>query len=83
MGQTSWITNAEGEEVYVDKGAITEPTPSMQGRKQYAAAEAAAEAEVVVDAEADAAASKASAGDTGLMPNLGYRNRVFIFPLAF
>jgi len=41
MGQTSWITNAEGEEVYVDKGAITEPTPSMQGRKQYAAAEAA------------------------------------------
>jgi hypothetical protein len=42
MGQTSWVTNSEGEEVYVDKGAITEPTPSMQGRKQYAEAEAAA-----------------------------------------
>jgi hypothetical protein len=44
MGQTSWITNAEGEEVYVDKGAITEPTPSVQGRKQYMEAEAAASA---------------------------------------
>jgi hypothetical protein len=44
MGQTSWITNAEGEEVYVDKGAITEPTPSIQGRKQYAAAESVANA---------------------------------------
>jgi hypothetical protein len=44
MGQTSWITNAEGEEEYVDKGAITEPTPSVQGRKQYMEAEAAAKA---------------------------------------
>ena len=44
MGQTSWITNAEGEEVYVDKGAITMPTPSMQGRKQYMEAEAKASA---------------------------------------
>lgn len=41
MGQTSWITNAEGEEEYVDKGAITMPTPSVQGRKQYMEAEAA------------------------------------------
>ena len=47
MGQTSWITNSEGEEVYVDKGAITEPTPSMQGRKQYAAGEAAASVDKV------------------------------------
>jgi hypothetical protein len=44
MGQTSWVTNAEGEEEYVDKGAITEPTPSVQGRKQYMEAEAAAKA---------------------------------------
>ncbi len=47
MGQTSWITNAEGEQEYVDKGAITEPTPSMQGRKQYAAAKAAASVDKV------------------------------------
>ena len=44
MGQTSWVTNSEGEEVYVDKGAITEPTPSMTGRAKYAAAEAQASA---------------------------------------
>jgi hypothetical protein len=44
MGQTSWITNAKGEEEYVDKGAITMPTPSVQGRKQYMEAEAAAKA---------------------------------------
>jgi len=44
MGQTSWITNAEGEEEYVDKGAITMPTPSVQGRKQYMEAEAKASA---------------------------------------
>ena len=47
MGQTSWITNAEGEEVYVDKGAITEPTPSKTGRAKYAAAEAAASVDKV------------------------------------
>jgi hypothetical protein len=47
MGQTSWITNAEGEEEYVDKGAITMPTPSMQGRKQYVAAEAMASVDKV------------------------------------
>ena len=44
MGQTSWITNAEGEEEYVDKSAITMPTPSVQGRKQYMEAEAKASA---------------------------------------
>jgi hypothetical protein len=44
MGQTSWVTNSEGEEVYVDKGAITEPTPSTVGRAKYAAAEAQASA---------------------------------------
>lgn len=47
MGQTSWITNSEGEQEYVDKGAITMPTPSIQGRKQYAAAEAAASVDKV------------------------------------
>lgn len=47
MGQTSWITNAEGEEEYVDKGAITMPTPSVQGRKQYAEAEAMASVDKV------------------------------------
>jgi hypothetical protein len=48
MGQTSWITNAEGEEEYVDKGAITEPTPSKTGRAKYAEAEAkAAQADYV------------------------------------
>jgi hypothetical protein len=41
MGQTSWVTNSEGEQVYVDKGAITMPTPSTVGRAKYAAAEAA------------------------------------------
>jgi len=44
MGQTSWITNSEGEEEYVDKGAITEPTPSTVGRAKYMEAEAAAKA---------------------------------------
>jgi hypothetical protein len=33
MGQTSWITNAEGEQEYVDKGAITMPTPSRWASK--------------------------------------------------
>ena len=47
MGQTSWITNAEGEQEYVDKGAITMPTPSMTGRAKYAAAEAAASVDKV------------------------------------
>lgn len=49
MGQTSWITNAEGEEVYVDKGAITMPTPSTVGRAKYAAAEAEAAAKDFVE----------------------------------
>ena len=44
MGQTSWITNDEGEQEYVDKGAITMPTPSTVGRAKYAAAESAANA---------------------------------------
>ena len=44
MGQTSWITNGEGEEEYVDKGAITMPTPSTVGRAKYAEAEAQATA---------------------------------------
>jgi len=42
MGQTNWVTNSEGEEVYVDKGAITEPTPSVTGRAKYMEAEAEA-----------------------------------------
>jgi hypothetical protein len=44
MGQTSWITNAEGEEVYVDKGAITMPTPNNKARAAYE--EAVAKADV-------------------------------------
>ena len=44
MGQTSWITNAEGEQEYVDKGAITMPTPSMVGGMKYAAAKVVADA---------------------------------------
>lgn len=42
MGQTSWVTNSEGEEVYVDKGAISMPTPSIVGGMKYAAAKAEA-----------------------------------------
>jgi hypothetical protein len=38
MGQTSWITNAEGEEEYVDKGAITMPTPNTMAQAKYAEA---------------------------------------------
>jgi len=44
MGQTSWITNDEGEQEYVDKGAITMPTPSMVGNMKYMAAKAQASA---------------------------------------
>ena len=39
MGQTSWITNAEGEEEYVDKGAITMPTPNTMAQAKLMAAE--------------------------------------------
>ena len=45
MGQTSWVTNAEGEEVYVDKGAITMPTPNTMAQAKYA--EAARQADVI------------------------------------
>jgi hypothetical protein len=34
MGQTSWVTNDEGEEVYVDKGAITSPTPNVRAQRE-------------------------------------------------
>ena len=34
MGQTSWVTNAEGEEEYVDKGAITMPTPNTMAQSK-------------------------------------------------
>ena len=44
MGQTSWITNAEGEEVYVDKGAITIPTPNNKARAAYEKASMKADA---------------------------------------
>ena len=36
MGQTSWVTNAEGEQEYVDKGAITMPTPNTMAQAKYA-----------------------------------------------
>jgi len=49
MGQTSWVTNAEGEEVYVDKGAITMPTPSMVANTKYMAAKAEASAKDKVE----------------------------------
>jgi hypothetical protein len=39
MGQTSWITNAEGEQEYVDKGAITMPTPNTMAQAKLMAAE--------------------------------------------
>jgi hypothetical protein len=42
MGQTSWVTNSEGEEVYVDKGAITMPTPSSVAGMKYTAGKAQA-----------------------------------------
>jgi hypothetical protein len=35
MGQTSWITNSEGEQEYVDKGAITMPTPNTKAQAAY------------------------------------------------
>jgi hypothetical protein len=38
MGQTSWVTNSEGEQVYVDKGAITMPTPNTMAQSKYAEA---------------------------------------------
>jgi hypothetical protein len=39
MGQTSWVTNSEGEEVYVDKGAITMPTPNTKAQAKLITAE--------------------------------------------
>ena len=39
MGQTSWITNAEGEQEYVDKGAITMPTPNTMAQAKLMMAE--------------------------------------------
>ena len=43
MGQTSWIPNAEGEQEYVDKGAITMPTPNTMAQAKLMAAEADAD----------------------------------------
>ena len=43
MGQTSWITNAEGEQEYVDKGAITMPTPNTMAQAKLMMAEADAD----------------------------------------
>ena len=43
MGQTSWITNDEGEQEYVDKGAITMPTPNTMAQAKLIAAEADAD----------------------------------------
>jgi hypothetical protein len=43
MGQTSWITNAEGEQEYVDKGAITMPTPNTMAQAKLMAAEVKAD----------------------------------------
>jgi hypothetical protein len=34
MGQKSWIINKEGEEEYVDKGAITSPTPNVRAQRE-------------------------------------------------
>lgn len=49
MGQTSWITNAEGEEEYVDKGAITMPTPNTMAQAKLMAAEAKADMDDYVE----------------------------------
>jgi hypothetical protein len=43
MGQTSWVTNEEGEEEYVDKGAITMPTPNTMAQSKLMMAEADAD----------------------------------------
>lgn len=49
MGQTSWTTNAEGEEVYVDKGAITMPTPNRKAQAALIAAETKADIDDYVE----------------------------------
>ena len=49
MGQTSWITNAEGEQEYVDKGAITMPTPNKKAQAALMAAETKADIDDYVE----------------------------------
>ena len=49
MGQTSWITNAEGEQEYVDKGAITMPTPNAKAQAALMAAETKADIDDYVE----------------------------------
>jgi hypothetical protein len=49
MGQTSWITNAEGEQEYVDKGAITMPTPNAKAQAALIAAETKADVDDYVE----------------------------------
>jgi hypothetical protein len=34
MEQKSWVTNSEGEETYVDRGAITSPTPNVRAQRE-------------------------------------------------
>ena len=49
MGQTSWITNVEGEQEYVDKGAITMPTPNKKAQTALMAAETKADIDDYVE----------------------------------
>ena len=45
----SWMTNAEGEEEYIDKGAVTTPQVNPQVENKYREAEAQAAANDFVE----------------------------------
>jgi hypothetical protein len=45
----SWMTNAEGEEEYIDKGAVKTPQVNPEVENKYRAAEAEARAKDFVE----------------------------------